>query len=332
MENKKYDIIIIGHEGENTFEARMVKELEKRGHYVSSYPSVSIYNQVSAFERAGYSDGSRSVSLDAFFHKYYDYGCDFIIICQTGLAFINDMHIPVFYYHREFIQSPKCENPTYILIQQPETRDFLKSYYMPLWASARNRQFLNIAADPSMFNPNREKDLKGINYISSWAAAMGIKLDAIWADIFEHYLEIPIWATENKLCTTHVKGNVKSSPNFNTYRDYMERSEASLMVTIKWIYFSRRLIEAAMCKTLNIIWIQNDASEKAHNNLGFYHRKNCIMFREKEELENGAVSWTKEELKEMTEDAYNLVLEKHTYEQRADKILAMFEGKLNSPI
>ena len=328
MENKKYDIIIIGYKDENSFEARLLSEFEKRGHYVALYPSFSLYNQVSGFQRDGYSKGFRSISLYDYFHKYYEFGCDFIIICQTGLSFINDIHIPVFYYHRELNQPPKCENPTYIIMQVPESRDYLRTHHRPLWGRARNRQFLYPCADPSMFNPNREKDLKGLNYIGWYEAAFTYKLDAIWEEVMSHSLDIPLWANEQGLITAHENGDVKTCPNFNRYRDYMERSEAHLLVTAKWVYLSRRMIEAAMCKTLNVIWIQNDASEKAHNTLGFYDRENCIMFREKEDLENGAISWSLEELKEMTENAYNLVVEKHTYEKRVTKILAMYEGKL----
>ena len=323
---KKYDIIIIGYKAENTFEKCLVKELESRGHYVALYTAHSIYNQVAAFEREDYMSNTKSISLFSFFKKYYRFGLDFIIICQTGLSFINDIHIPVFYYHRELTMPPKCVNPTYIIMQLPESRDYLRTQHMPMWGQARSRQFVWPAGDPSVFNPTREKDLKGINYIGWYEAAFTYKLDPIWNEMMHNALDIPIWATEQKLCTTHKDGNVKTSPTFNEYRDYLERSEALLIVTLRWVYLTRRMIEAAMCKTLPILWIHNDKSEKAHNKIGFYHRKNCIMFREKEELET--ISWTKEELKEMTENAYNLVIKDHTYVKRADQLLAIFEGKL----
>ena len=328
MENKKYDILIIGYNDVNTFESGLARELKSRGHDVNIYRSFSICNQMSAYERGDYMNGNRDVSLFSYFKKFYEYGCDFIIVCQTGLSFINDIHIPVFYYHRELNQSPTCTNPTYIIMNVPEARNYLRAHHKKLWSHARNRQFVYTAADPSLFNPNREKDLKGLNYIGWWEAANTWVIDPIWNEIMTHCNDIPIWATEQKLCTTHADGNVRSCPSFNDYRDYMERSEAFLMVTGKWVYLSRRQIEAAMCKTLNVIWIQSDASEKANNRLGFYDRQNCIMFREKEDLANGAVSWTKEELKEMTEDAYALVMEKHTYKNRADQILNIFERRL----
>lgn len=328
MENKKYDILIVGYKDENTFEKCIAREFKKRGHYVELYPSFAICNQMSAYERGDYMNGDRDVSLYSYFKKYYEFGCDFIIICQTGLSFINDIHIPVFYYHRELNQPPTCTSPTYIIMNVPEIRNYLRAHHKNLWKRARNRQFLYAAADPSLYNPNREKDLKGLNYIGCWEVANTWNIDPIWNEVMNHCQDIQMWATEQKLCTTHKNGDVKSCPEFDEYRDYMERSEATLMVTGKWVYLSRRLIEAAMCKTLNVIWIQNDASEIAHNNIGFYDRQNCIMFREKEDLANGVVSWTPEELKEMTEDAYNLAMEKHTYKNRVDQILNMFERRL----
>lgn len=328
MENKKYDILIIGHKDLNCFEVRLATEFESRGHSVALFPSVSIYNQMSAYERGDYMNGSRRVSLFSYFKNYYHYGLDFIIVAQTGLSFKNDIHIPVFYYHRELNQAPTCTNPTYIIMNMPEARNYLRAHHQYLWEHARNRQFLWVAVDPTLYNPNRKKDLKGLNYIGWYEVAFEYKVDPMWDEVLGNSLDIPIYATEQKLCTTHEGGDVKSSPSFEKYRDYLERSEAFLMVTSKWAYISRREMEAAACKTLNVIWIQNDKSEKAHNKIGFYDRKNCIMFREKEDLANGLVSWTPEELKEMTDNAYNLILEKHTYKNRADQILDIFERKV----
>lgn len=330
MANRKYDIIIIGYTGPNTFEEQIKNELKSRGHFVELIPTQSLHSMLSPFERTDYIIGSRYISLFSLLKKYYDYGLDFIIVCQTGFFLNNDLHIPLFYYHREFAFSPMIINPTHILINVPTAAQYLKFHHRYFWAHARSRNTLYAAANPKSYNPNREKDLKGLNYIGNFDPEMNWieHIDPIWAEVVNDKIIIPLWATEQKLCTTHINGNVRSWPKDEEYTDLLERSESTLIVPIKWIYLSRRLIEAALCKTLIVTWIQNKESEEAYNKMGFYDRVNCIMFREKEDLANGAIAYTTEELKEMTENAYNLALEKHTYKNRVDHILNIFERRV----
>ena len=331
MANKTYDIIIIGYGTPNSFESKMQKEWVRMGHSAELFTTNDLYNMLPGYTRKDFMNLRRKASLDSFFRKYYEYGLDFIMVCQTWLRYKNDIHVPVFYYHRELDMFPQVDRPTYIIMNVPEAQSYLREHHPDFYYQAMQRKLCYIAVDPEEFNPNREKDLKGLQFVGNWEIANTWAeqetSNYMWKEVMGNIMEIPEYVSKHGLATIHVDGNILTCPSFEIYKDVLERSEAFLITTAKFVYITRRQMEAAACKTLNVIWVQNDRAEKVQNELGFYDRENCIMFRDKKELKNGAVTWTEDERLEMVEKAYNLILERHTYKHRAQLIIDIFERK-----
>ena len=241
-----------------------------------------------------------------------------IIISHNALVFNNPKigSTKVLYYHREMLDYPSCMNPDILAYNVPNNDRYIRQYYPPLWFSAK-RIDLPIAVDPEEWNPNREKDLKGLNFVSCYEDIMEEKRDVTWNTFYNEYLHrVNIYTAKD--CRLNGGLYVK----FDEYKDYMERSEAFLNVMTPSVYYSRRLLEAAACRTIPVIHIENDESAEFHNDMGFYNGENCIMFKDDPHIELQFYHKTHQEI---INNAYDLVLYKHTYDHRAKQILELLE-------
>ena len=327
---KSYSILVIGLSGPNEFPLQMLEALQHLGHFVEFWDVHDIYNHfLSAHERVAYNTEKKPVSIKSLLYNMPD--IELVLVSQSFLGLKNDVQIPVAYYHREINLPCLVEKPTYLLMNVPEMKEFIRNFYPQYWYDTYQNRWFPMAANPNNFNPNRHKDLRGLTYISQWEAALEGYRDYVYHATAATFLEVPMWAHEQGLIHVYNGGNIKSCPSFDEYRDYLERSKYHLVSCTKYVYITRRVMEAALAKTLNVVYIHCDRAEKCYNDLGFYHKKNCILFREKNDLKYIIDQLSNPnifDVDQMIKNAYDLVLEKHTYKNRAKELIHIVEKRV----
>ena len=212
-------------------------------------------------------------------------------------------------------------NPNFLAFNDPKLKSYIWHFYPQLHYDSVHIDF-DVAVDPEEFNPNREKDLKGLNYVSldctpklHYHRDMEDSLMGnIWDDNDKKFIE------REKLFTSEgCRYNGDKYASFDAYKDFMERSEAFLIFTDPSLLGSRRVMEAAACQTLPVIHIPDKISENYYYHLGFNHRENCMMFTDNTKFPSPYNSM------ELSANAFEMVLKNHTYYHRAKQILELLK-------
>lgn len=302
---------IIGLDYSNSFSRKMEKALKKLGHnvYFFSKSSIRMNHCPTVFESNYHINMKYPIDLRELL-PVDNY--DMIIISHNQFVFNNPNRgsTKVLYYHREYLDYPSCLNPDILAYNLPCHDKFMRQYYPQLFFT-RTKIDLTIAVDPEEYNPNREKDLTGLNYATCYENVMDEKRDWVWNNFYKIFLEREKRFTSNG-CRVN-GGRYVDTPEL---KDYIERSEAFLQFMPPGVFASRRLLECAVSKTLPVIYIESEESRDYHNELGFYDDENCLMFMEKPLFHPKMYCDPT-----LIDDAYGTVLEKHTYDHRAKQIL-----------
>ena len=302
---------IIGLDAPNTFSVKMQKALKKLGHSVYFLSKVAIQKQYcpTVFKAAYHLNMKHPIDLREIL-PVENY--DAIIISHNVFTFNNPKigSTKVIYYHREFLDYPSCLNPDVLAYSLPCHDKWIWYYHPQLWHSAK-RIDLNIAVDPEEYNPHREKDLKGLNFASTYEDVMEEKRDYTWNNFYGVYIDRIKKFTANG-CRVN-GGKYIDSPEL---KDYIERSEAFLNFMPPGIFASRRLLECAASQTVPVIHIESIESKNYHNKLGFENGENCIMFTDNTPFPSSYNSTV-----ELALNAYEMVLKNHTYDHRAKQII-----------
>ena len=99
------------------------------------------------------------------------------------------------------------------------------------------------------------------------------------------------------------------------------QSEAVLIIPGNDAYVTRKIYEAAACKALIVLYVQNDEAKKVFDDLGLIDGSNCLMFRNMEELEHIKSFFDKIKIEGYTNDAYEWVKNNHTWDHRAKELI-----------
>lgn len=305
---------IIGLDAPNTFSVKMQKALTKLGHSVYFLPFQEINRRYcdSAFKRHYHINMKKPIDLASILPiDHYD----IVIVSHIPFVFYNSNRgsTKFLYYHREYLDYPSAINPDIIAYNLPCHDEWMRQnapslYYTPVKIN------LTIAVDPEEWNPSREKDLKGLNYVSCYEDIMAEKRDYAWSQLYGEFLDREKRFTANG-CRIN-GGRYVDTPEL---KDYIERSEEFLQFMPPGIFASRRLLECSVSKTLPIIYIESKASLDYHEDLGFEHRENCMMFNDKPLFES------EYDIERLVNNAYDLVLGRHTYNHRAKQILELLQ-------
>ena len=316
---------IIGWDSVNSVERKLEKALKKLGHttYFLSRKEIKTRYCQTVFKSNYHLTQKYPIDLREIL-PYEQY--DMIIIGHMDFTFLNPKvgSTKIFYIHREALGYPSCMNPDILAYNDPKLKSYIWHYYPQLNFGVKNHIDFDVAVDPEEFNPNRKKDLDGLNYVSldctpklHYHRNMEESLmGAIWDDNDKKFIE------REKLFTSNgCRYNGDKFASFDAYKDFMERSEAFLIFTDPSLLGSRRVMEAAACQTLPIIHIENIESELYYNRLGFINKLSCLMFKEYPKPPN---SYSSDELK-LSKNAYEIVLQNHTYDHRAKQILEILK-------
>ncbi len=313
---------IIGIDTPNSVEVKLTKALKNLGHsvYLLSRDEIVKRYCPTVFKLSYHLTMKYPIDLREILPMDV---YDMIIICHNDFVFNNpqDSSTKVLYIHRDMLTYPSCFNPDILAYNYPNRDHIFWHFYPQLWHTP-NKIYIHMAVDPEEFNPHREKDLTGLNYVpvkTSFSTLHDKHNDFFW-----DFIDKELTDQEELYCSNgFVRVNGGDHANYKEYKDYLERSEAFIHLSYSVFYGGRRVLESAACKTLAVIRVNNEEASKYYEELGFEINVNCLMFG----INPPIIDNYREckEYYEYTENAYNLVLERHTYDNRAQQIAELIE-------
>ncbi len=240
-----------------------------------------------------------------------------ILIDQDQYHWANRFGIPVFYNHREFYRNPTVDYPTAAFFWTDATLKFYERQAHPEWMrKVTHKRVLSPATNMDLFTNDLEKDSEeiigiggresvesvfSINELTKMAS-MELILQEIneFKDLGFPYHDAPVSNSE--------------------YRELLVKAKGLWFPIPRRQYITRRMLDAMACKTLAIFKLENAEHEHELREMGFKNREHYLGIRELEELKDIDLS----RREEIVENAYQVILEKHTFETRARQIKQLY--------
>ena len=241
---------------------------------------------------------------------------DVMFVEQNGFRFYNDLGIPVIYYHRDIPTPLFMTDMDILLYRFKKMEEIIEEENPKLWSNGiYKKRFLN-AVGMNQFEHNLPKIYEGINWIG-WEKPF----EFYWnmpeqKAYYEHVKVIVDYARKNFLINYHPHGIAYSEA-----KRILQQSEAVLIIPGNEAYVTRKIYEAAVAKTMVILYIQNSLAEQIFKEIGLKHGVNCIMFSKKEALKGIALNFNSFPKEEIIKNAYNWVKDNHTWAHRAKELI-----------
>ena len=243
---------------------------------------------------------------------------DAIVIEQNGYSFKNDVDIPVIYYHRDTPTPLFMFDMDVLLYRFKSMEKQIPKDHPKIWGNGiMKAQWLN-GVDVYEFLHDQKKIYKGINWIG-W----GRPFEFYWnkPDQVEYYKFARYICEESekrKLVTRH-----KAPIPYLKYKNILQKSEAVLIVPGNGSYVTRKIYEAAVSKTLIVLWVQNQEAMKMFEKIGLKANENCIMFSTIEQLAQIKKKWndTPKKRQKIVNNAFIWVSTHHTWLNRARELI-----------
>jgi hypothetical protein len=327
MNMDKLNIAFIGFNSPNGMATRLGEDLVKRGHNIYFINTLS-YAMNYCTRRL---NQKNYVPLDAFLKgKLLTLKFDVIFIEQANLRFENDYEnkeTVVIYYHRDLPGTFNCVIPDLLLFRFESAKLFLEVYHRYEWYnSIYKTRFLN-GIYPPLYNSKAKKKFKDLVWIGLYRPMEWyMNKDVIQHDYYIHTKLIKDWAKEKDIITTF---ETSDKIEFPLYKHILERSEGVLIIPGRNAYVTRKCYEAAICRTVMVLWVQNEQAQKVYEEWGLVDCLNCFLFNSKEDLEHISELIRSEEPRDIEiresikDNAYKWVMENHTYKIRATRLLAL---------
>lgn len=243
-----------------------------------------------------------------------------IFVEQNGFDFYNDIDLPVIYYHRDIPTPPFMNDPDIFLYRFKAMERSIPKQCPELWNNGiYKKRFLNAVA-MDQFEHNLPKIYEGVNWVG-------------WQKPLEYHLTIPTdreyyqWV-KKILDYCRKKFLINYHPHGIHYTEakrILQQSEAVLIVPGNEAYVTRKIYEAAVAKTLIVLWVQNEEGFQIFTEIGLKHKENCIMWRKLPELEKICLDLYDYPMDEIINNAYNWVKNNHTWDNRAHELLRILE-------
>ena len=246
-----------------------------------------------------------------------------IIYDQVNINIRNNTKIPVFYHHRNYFREPRMFYPSLVWFWHEDILNYYKNTFKRNWmAQVQYHELMYIAVNPNLY-PLEKKKYEGINLIGF--RELPNEID----DMFEVAPQELLQQEYDKFCTLGL--NVFESPIMdNEYREILPQCEAVWCPLSRRQYTSRRIIEAMVSKTLVVLKLENKRHEEILEKIDFYNGKHYIGVKKLEDIKE-VYEKTKNKQK-IIENAYEVVLNNHTYENRIDQIIKTYEGVVNKSL
>lgn len=247
-----------------------------------------------------------------------------VIYDQVNINFMNNLQCPVFYHHRNYYRDVRMVYPTVVYFWHEELLKYYKTWFKRNWmANVQYHDVMYIAVNPKLFNTNAKKIYKGVNFI-------GFREPPSFSDEINDIFELaPVKLLEMEYNEFKSLGlNVFETPIMDDqYRDLVPQCEAVYCPISMGQYTSRRIIEAMACKTLVVLKLENKRHEETLKKMGFINGEHYIGVSKLSEIKE-KFEGTKNK-KKIIENAYNVVMNRHTYQNRIEQIIKKYEEITN---
>jgi hypothetical protein len=246
----------------------------------------------------------------------FDY--DLIIVDECIFSWLDDVNIPVFYQHREFKRPPTVFYPDIAFFWHKGIINYYSKMFAPHWANRVNMMPLHIAVNPELYKP-QEKTIKGL---------VGIGGRESLEEVIGYMKELTNISTlelqrQEQIEFIDMGFNWFKSPiTDGAYRVLLPKCEMIWIALANRQYVSRRMLDAMACKTLCLIKIENTEHERILYDMGFKANIHYVLFNKINDLRNLDIHPA--DIQRITENAYNVVFENHTYEKRFEQIKELY--------
>jgi hypothetical protein len=249
---------------------------------------------------------------------------DLIFVDQIGFTWKNGVDIPVFYLHSYFKRPPIVKHPTVALFRNETVITYFKTMFAPRWCTkVKEFRIMPIAVDPSKFVLT-EKTIKGISCPAGREnmCTLGNRRELTAIGAIEVSLQEINRFKELGLNWIDPKGTGMTDVEF---RELLPQLEGLWVCIPRGQNISRRILEAMVCKVVCVIKIEDALHEEVLGNMGFIANEHYIKIDRLEEMVELHKNWNYDDYKTMVEKANKLVLENHTYDNRAKEIIELYE-------
>lgn len=323
---------MLGYESNNSFTPIMCKVLSEMGHIVTQFSIGKVRASMGPGMADQYLKFKRPFPLSQAIFGFED-KLDILHVVQSYIYWKNDLerYMPLIYLHTELSSPLTCYTPTHIEMRLPEMNHFLHSYFPWQWNNIPYKYLLYPSAHPLHYDPDYKKDLN-ISFVGPPSNTFDRIRDYVWNTMSKQHTEIKEYYKRKEIghYIDHMGENPSTFPQYNMM---LARSEHMVLTAHRGVYLSRRMFECLASKTIPILYVENDKCKEILRDVGFLwegRRQNCYTYRKKEDLDSfNNIKYDEN----IAENGYNLLLENHTFNHRALKILKQINlscGRLRS--
>ena len=248
---------------------------------------------------------------------------DFIFLSEMRIRIINDLGIPMHYFHTGWYMAPNVEGDHIVhYFRQSQIVDAYRK-------EGRIVDTMYSAVDPNHFYPE-PKILDGV---------CGIGFRKGWEKWFSVVGSLkPLVRLMKKETDYFISLGHKYFPtpvDDLQYREILRKIEALNPLTANGGYITRRMLEGMACKTLIIMRLdfalrdgKKDSSvhRTMLREMGYYAGEHYIEIENAKDIKEVWRNTTEEQKDRIRENAYKLTLERHAPINRAKRIIEDFES------
>ena len=313
---EKYSILVLGPIGHGYgchMSEGLTEGFQKLGH------KVAFVNQKYLFHKNMVGVQKISTIIKIFLDNKKP---DFIFLSEMRIKIINDLEIPLFYFHTGWYLAPNVEKAHIYYFRQSQIKDAYRK-------KGRIVETMYSYVNPKDFYPESKfiTGVCGIGFRNPWKK---------WFDVvgsLKPFVRLMQKETDHFIQLGY---NYFHTPvDDMKYRTILRQMEALNPLTANGGYITRRMLEGMACKTLLIFRLDfvlrnGKRDDSVHRymleEMGYFAGVHYIEIQDGRDIERAWNEMTEEMKEEMREKAYKLTLERHTPVNRAEQILKDYES------
>jgi len=324
MEDYLHVLILGKWNGPNHFVTKLGEALKQMGHKVTHVNRFDMLKYVPDYDLRECEEFKKPIPLRGL---EFEYSPDLIFVEQTYMRYKNDCKkTPVFYHHREYTHFPDLLDPDVLLFAYPCREEVFDYYYPYEYHLIKHKYNLWNGVDIDYFKP-KPKIFDGLIdigwQVEAWRFA--IVNGPMAKNIIEEQERF------SNYCKMKGYTNRFDAPvELEKYREILALSKAILIDGGYLGWFTRRVLEAAACKTLMVIRMYSKEQARFYDEVGLKNMENCILFDNEETLKTVASDVDYYYDMGIPEKAHEWV-KQFTYDKVAKKLLNIYEEFKNGP-